>query len=82
MGEYGSNMESCPISFDETTQQYTLRIPTRYKEETINVARYNHCLLLSLRPAAAGARTEIIGMNLDSLVAVSYTHLDVYKRQV
>ena len=40
-----------------------------YKEETINVARYNHCLLLSLRPAAAGARTEIIGMNLDSLVA-------------
>ena len=69
MGEYGSNMESCPISFDETTQQYTLRIPTRYKEETINVARYNHCLLLSLRPAAAGARTEIIGMNLDSLVA-------------
>ena len=27
MGEYGSNMESCPISFDETKQQYTLRIP-------------------------------------------------------
>ena len=68
MGEYGSNMESCPISFDETTQQYTLRIPTRYKEETINVSRYNHCLLLSLRPAAAGARTEIIGANLASLV--------------
>lgn len=63
MGEYGSKMENCPIVFDETTNQYTLRIPTRYKEETVNVAKYNHCILLSLRPAAAGANTEILGLN-------------------
>ena len=56
-------MENCPIVFDETTKQYTLRIPTRYKEETVNVAKYNHCILLSLRPAAAGAKTEILGLN-------------------
>ena len=63
MGDYGSKMENCPILFDETTGKYTLRVPTRYKEETINVAKYNHCILLSLRPAAAGARTEILGVN-------------------
>ena len=63
MGDYGSKMENCPILFDEATGKYTLRVPTRYKEETINVAKYNHCILLSLRPAAAGARTEILGVN-------------------
>ena len=64
-GEVDSQLEACPLMWDEAAQSYTLAVPDRYRTGADDSSDsmysiYGHAVLLSMRTAAAGASAEII----------------------